>query len=244
MISSAFWKLHWVFLKNDCRLWTKTKQICCLAEQHIYSNASEDKKWSFSAGQSRTHWPEYELEITWICGQRCVIDIHKITKVLGQFMAQTGLEITYNLLCNCFYLTFSALTCILGPAVQLYVREPKVITKFFCSCDMHANVTWGTLICASTPDIFSVSREKYRIWQIEPLLLKTLFWKSICLFHLAVYKFPKPDVLSSRWKMLQNMRMVFYSLGCKTFIRARNLWSSLFTKPSTISCAFRNCSVC
>lgn len=158
-----------------------------------------------------------------MCGQRCVTDIHKIIKFFGQFVAETEQEITCNLLYNCFWLTFPAPTCMLGPAVQLYVRKPRVTAKFFFSWDMHADIIWGTLLCASTPDILSVSREKYQIWQIELLLLKTLFWKSFCLFHLAIYKFPRPDVLSSRWKMLQNMKMVFSLFGVHDMKTASNL---------------------
>lgn len=60
-----------------------------------------DSKWSFSTDQiSRTFFSckqKHELETTWMCGQRCVIDIHTVTKVREGFMAQTGLEMCLSI---------------------------------------------------------------------------------------------------------------------------------------------------
>lgn len=103
--------------------------------------------------------------------------------------------------------SFSALTCMLGPAVQLYVRGPRAPTKFFCFWDMRANIT---LICAITPDICSVSREKYQIWQIKSLLLKTLFWNQFVCFT---------------WQFINSPDLMFCPQDEKYF----KIWGWLFT---------------
>lgn len=49
-----------------------------------------------SAGLFFSCKQKYELE-TALCGQRCAIDIHKVTKVLEGFMTQTGLEMCFSI---------------------------------------------------------------------------------------------------------------------------------------------------